>query len=96
MLYQLPNGKVVYLTTEEFLELTDQDVQYLVSLNYGEVVIDPFHKSSIRDTPEKVKKQTNDLDYYPDSEDAMSQPRRNIEDYLDESGEYLDDEDDPE
>ena len=42
MLYQLPNGKVVNLSLEEFLELTDLDVQYLMSLDFGEHIIDPF------------------------------------------------------
>ena len=46
MLYQLPNGKVVYLSIEEYLDLTDEDVQYLMSLDYGEHIVNPFSGSA--------------------------------------------------
>ena len=47
MLYQLPNGKVIYLTIDQFLELTDNDIQYMVALNFGDHVINPFTDSVI-------------------------------------------------
>lgn len=47
MLYQLPNGKVVHLSIEEYLDLTDEDVQYLISLDYGEHIINPFTGSAV-------------------------------------------------
>lgn len=47
MLYQLPNGKVVHLSIEEFLNLTDEDIQYLMSIDFGEHIIDPFLGSAI-------------------------------------------------
>ena len=47
MQYQLPNGKVIQLTIEEYLALTDLDIQYLMSLDYGEHIIDPFLGSAI-------------------------------------------------
>jgi len=54
MLYQLPNGKVVHLSIEEFLDLTDEDVQYLMSLDYGEYVKNPFTGSAVdNNTKEK-------------------------------------------
>lgn len=42
MLYQLTNGRTVYMTIEEFLGLTHEEEQYLISINYGEVVNNPF------------------------------------------------------
>jgi hypothetical protein len=42
MLYQLPNGKVLYNSIEEYLELTDLDIQYLMSIDFGEHIVDPF------------------------------------------------------
>lgn len=36
MIYQLPNGKVIYLTTEEFLELSDLSFHQLINSGYGE------------------------------------------------------------
>lgn len=54
MIYQLPNGKVVYLTIEEYLDLTDEDVQYLMSLDFGEHLRDPFSGSAVKkNTKEK-------------------------------------------
>ncbi len=47
MQYQLPNGKVVHLSIEEYLDLTDEDVQYLMSIDYGEHVRDPFTGSAV-------------------------------------------------
>ncbi len=38
MNYQLPNGKVIYISIEEYLALTDADIQYLIALDYGEVL----------------------------------------------------------
>ena len=54
MLYQLPNGKVVHLTIEEFLDLTDEDMQYLMSIDFGEHIRDPFTGSAVdKNTREK-------------------------------------------
>jgi len=54
MQYQLPNGKVVHLSIEEYLDLTDEDVQYLMSIDYGEHIRDPFTGSAVeKNTKEK-------------------------------------------
>ena len=54
MIYQLPNGKVIHLSIEEFLDLTDQDIQYLMSIDYGEHIRDPFSGSAVeKNTKEK-------------------------------------------
>lgn len=50
MLYQLPNGKTITLTVEEYLDLTDSDIQYLISLDAGEGSHSPWHQSAIRNT----------------------------------------------
>jgi hypothetical protein len=55
MLYQLPNGRTVYLSIEEFLNLTDADIQYLVACNYGDTIVNPFAGSAIKsNSKEKV------------------------------------------
>ena len=65
MQYQLPNGKVVNLSIEEYLDLTDEDIQYLMSLDYGEHIIDPFTGSAV----EKNKQEKYyDFDYLTDDE----------------------------
>jgi hypothetical protein len=65
MLYQLPNGKVIFLTVEQYLELTDEDIQYMMSLDYGEHATSPFTDSAvIKNTKEKYY----DFDYLPNDE----------------------------
>ena len=60
MQYQLPNGKVVHLSIEEYLDLTDEDIQYLMSIDYGEHIRDPFTGSAVeKNTTEKYY----DFDY---------------------------------
>ena len=69
MLYQLPNGKVVEISLEDFLEMTDADFQNLMAFNAGEHVNNPFINSAINeeeepDDDETVEELTeiNDLD----------------------------------
>jgi hypothetical protein len=59
MHYQLQNGKVVYLSIDEYLELTDLDIQYLMSIDYGEFIVDPFSGSAV----EKTSQKEYDFDY---------------------------------
>jgi hypothetical protein len=65
MLYQLPNGKVVHLSVEEFLDLTDEDIQYLMSIDYGEHIRDPFIGSAVE---KNTKEKYYDFDYLADDE----------------------------
>lgn len=50
MLYQLPNGKVITLTVEEYLDLTDSDIQYLISLDAGDGSVSPWYQSAIKNS----------------------------------------------
>lgn len=45
MFYQLPNGKVIEISTEQYLEMTDEELEYLIAYNYGDVVENPWHGS---------------------------------------------------
>jgi hypothetical protein len=45
MLYQLPNGKVIEISTEQYLEMTDEELEYLIAYNYGEVQENPWFGS---------------------------------------------------
>lgn len=53
-MYNLPNGKTVYLTIDQLLGLTKEDEQYLMSINYGEHIHSPWFGSAIK-TPGKEK-----------------------------------------
>jgi len=59
MYYQLPNGKVITITIEQYLEITDLDIQYLMSIDYGEHIIDPFTGSAV----EKNSNKEYDFDF---------------------------------
>ncbi len=45
MFYQLPNGKVIEISTEQFIEMSDEELEYLIAFNYGDVVENPWHGS---------------------------------------------------
>jgi hypothetical protein len=77
MYYQLPNGKTIWLDISDVLNLTDQDIRDLVSMNIGEHVHNPWQNSSINTREEKDNTDDEDEDdesdieyyykeYYPD------------------------------
>jgi hypothetical protein len=72
MQYQLPNGKVIHLSVEEFLDLTDEDIQYLMSIDYGEHIRDPFAGSAV---------ENNTRDKYYDF-DFLSQDDEDLNDVI--------------
>lgn len=45
MLYSLPTGKVIEMSIDQFLEITDEELEYLISINYGESIENPFFGS---------------------------------------------------
>ena len=45
MLYQLPNGKVIEISTEQFVEMSDEELEYLIAYNYGEAIENPWQGS---------------------------------------------------
>lgn len=47
MYFQLPNGKVIILSIEEYLCLTDEDIQTLIALNYGDYPTSHWYGSCI-------------------------------------------------
>lgn len=60
MIYQLPNGKVLWLTTEEYLNLTDDELNLISSLGYGDTANSPWTGSVL---PGNTKqKQVSDPD----------------------------------
>jgi hypothetical protein len=47
MLYQLPNGRVIEISTEQYFEMTDEELEYLIAYNYGDNLEDPWFGSVI-------------------------------------------------
>ena len=69
MLYQLPNGKVIHLSIEEYLDLTDEDVQYLMSIDYGEYIRDPFMGSAVENN---TKEMYYDFDFLSQDDEDLN------------------------
>lgn len=85
MQYQLPNGKVINLSIDQFLDMTDEDIQYLISIEYGEYVRDPFNGSAVEDNKQE---KYYDFDYLADdeSEDNVISDDEPFDDIIDLSG----------
>jgi|688.fasta_scaffold14722_19 hypothetical protein len=57
MLYQLPNGKVIEISTEQYLELTDEELEYLIAYNYGEILENPWFGSVLNSRESSFQKE---------------------------------------
>jgi hypothetical protein len=47
MLYQLPNGRVIEISTEQYVEMSDEELEYLIAYNYGDIIEDPWFGSVV-------------------------------------------------
>lgn len=88
MYYQLPNGKVVQMSVEEYLNLTERDVQYLLSINAGDYISNPWTGSVISN----IKKEIEDSNE-EDSDVAVFESAEEIETFFEEF--FPEDFDDP-
>lgn len=48
MLYQLPDGRVIELSTEQYFDMSDEELRSLISTNYGENIENPFFGSVLQ------------------------------------------------
>lgn len=70
MLFQLPNGKVIHITVEEFLNLSDSDLQDLNGMNIGDYPTSHWHDSAIKKDKKITKEKEISLDYDQDSDEV--------------------------
>lgn len=61
MLYQLPNGKVIEISTEQYVEMSDEELEYLIAYNYGEVMENPWFGSVLSKRDTSVQDETPDI-----------------------------------
>ncbi len=61
MLYQLPNGKVMRISLEEYLSLSDEELQASIHKGYGE---EPAYNSYFVQKSSKEKLSEEDDDMY--------------------------------
>jgi hypothetical protein len=73
MQYQLPNGKVIYMSVEEYLSLSDQELNEIASSGYcqDEANYKSYASGSSRIKKSKVEEEEvdNSLDYKPEYDD---------------------------
>ena len=70
MLYQLPNGRIINLTVEEFLNLSDNDIQDLNGMNVGDYPTSNWHGSAIKKDKKSTQQKEISLDYDQDSDEV--------------------------
>ena len=73
MLYQLPNGRVIEISTEQYFDMSDEELEYLIAYNYGDLVENPWfgsviHKKSSAASDDEVPDVLPDLTNIPDSD----------------------------
>jgi hypothetical protein len=51
MLYQLPNGKTIEMSTEKYLDMSDDELKYLEAYNQGDSIDNPFFGSTLEKVP---------------------------------------------
>ena len=82
MYYQLPTGKVIYLTSEQYFTMTDEDIEYMIATGAGIHITNPFSGSTIHPKKEDAEEEDDDvdttLDIQPDDDVNV-----NIKDVLD-------------
>ena len=89
MRYQLPSGKVIDISVDQYLDLTDEEIQYLISINYGEHVTNPFSDSAvIEENPQKhydfdFLSSDEDVDVYKNTLPSDDTPFDDIIDFSD-------------
>lgn len=66
MYYQLPNGKVIELSTEQYFEMSDDELEYMIVYNFGDIVENPWYGSVLT---KHVKPDIEDLEVFPDLTD---------------------------
>jgi hypothetical protein len=92
MYYQLPNGKVINISVEEYLSLTDEDIQTLIALNYGEYPTSYWFGSCIHysELPEVIPDDINMMSYEDQDEILTNYNKFNINNIPDEEIDNLD------
>lgn len=74
MLYQLPSGKVIYLSIEEYLSLSDLELHQLVHSGLGEDPPHPTKMHKYREEKEDITDDSVDMTSTDDLDEDMLGP----------------------
>jgi hypothetical protein len=74
MIYQLPNGRIIELTLEQFLDMTDEELKDLNGLDssYTTEPKGPFYKSILDKAKKEKKEVSTDKSNYEPGIDEIS------------------------
>ena len=73
MLYQLQNGRVINITIEQYLSMSDNDIQYLICVNAGDTIHNPFSSSALDENSTEKKEKEYDFSFIVDDELQMKE-----------------------
>lgn len=69
MIYQLPNGRIIHLSLEQYLDMSDQDLQELNCLGneFTSEATDPFFRSALSsgNKEPKIKNAQDIIEHEP-------------------------------
>ena len=77
MQYQLPNGNVIYLSTEDYLSLSDEELDQMARSGFGD---NPSYSTYSTKSKKEASIKESPLDYTPDSEEIESDQKLNVDD----------------
>lgn len=72
IVYQLPSGRVVYLTVKQFLEMTEDDIKYLDTNGFGTNANNPFRKLPYADKDSEAHDQIWEDEYDDEDQEDYS------------------------
>lgn len=76
MIFQLPCGRVLYLSTEDYLALSDEEIKAIANNSFGEEISHKmFYGTPVTEVEEE---ETHDFDYTPESEEPDKSGSFNI------------------
>ena len=63
MIYQLPNGRIIEMSLEQYLEMDDMEIRDLNGLGkeYTSDITNPFYKSAVKNTGKKDKEEQSEI-----------------------------------
>ena len=86
MIYQLPNGRIIEMSLEQYLELDDQDIKALNGLGkeFTSDITNPFYKSTLNNNKREKPDQKDvwDLNEREPSLDEIKDIEKMEDDYF--------------
>lgn len=88
MLYQLPNGKCIELSIEQYLRMSEEELKGMIAFNAGDEVNDPFALSVLKYGNHSVAEDIDEIDDFKeipieDLTDVAPEEKLYDSDYID-------------